>query len=134
MRHGAKTKVCSSEGCTNQAQVGGVCRRHGAKVKLCRIEGCTNKAQVGGVCIRHGAKVKLCRIEGCTNQAKREGVCIRHGANLASNDESTAFGSELEKNAACHISHQSAASAVDPDEKSTGVPGDVIICENIAEL
>ena len=28
----------------------GVCMRHGAKVKLCSIEGCTNQAQKGGVC------------------------------------------------------------------------------------
>jgi hypothetical protein len=30
IRHGAKIKRCSSEGCTNQTQKGGVCRRHGA--------------------------------------------------------------------------------------------------------
>jgi hypothetical protein len=30
MRHGAKVKQCSSEGCKNIAQKGGVCRRHGA--------------------------------------------------------------------------------------------------------
>ncbi len=30
MKHGAKLKRCSSAGCTNQAQRGGVCRRHGA--------------------------------------------------------------------------------------------------------
>ena len=30
MRHGAKRKQCSSEGCTNQAKKGGVCIRHGA--------------------------------------------------------------------------------------------------------
>ena len=30
MRHGAKFKRCSSEGCTNQYQRGGLCRRHGA--------------------------------------------------------------------------------------------------------
>jgi hypothetical protein len=30
--------------------------RHGAKVKRCSSEGCTNKAKRGGVCIRHGAK------------------------------------------------------------------------------
>ena len=31
--------------------------RHGAKVtvKLCSSEGCTNNAKKGGVCIRHGA-------------------------------------------------------------------------------
>jgi hypothetical protein len=32
MKHGAKVKrkLCSSEGCTNYAKRGGVCRRHGA--------------------------------------------------------------------------------------------------------
>jgi len=31
MDHGAKVKRCSSEGCTDVAQNGGVCMRHGAK-------------------------------------------------------------------------------------------------------
>ena len=30
MKHGAKVKLCSIEGCTKYAQKGGVCRRHGA--------------------------------------------------------------------------------------------------------
>ena len=30
MKHGAKVKLCNSEGCTNQVQKGGVCCRHGA--------------------------------------------------------------------------------------------------------
>ena len=30
MRHGAKVKLFSSEGCTNQVYSGGVCWRHGA--------------------------------------------------------------------------------------------------------
>ena len=30
VRHGAKVKLCSSEGCTNYAQRGGLCRRHSA--------------------------------------------------------------------------------------------------------
>eukprot|EP00985_Skeletonema_marinoi_P028339 scaffold24583_cov72-Skeletonema_marinoi.AAC.2 len=54
------------------------------KVKLCSSEGCTNYAQKGGVCCscRHGAKVevKKCSSEGCANQVKRGGVCIKHGA------------------------------------------------------
>jgi len=32
--------------------------RHGAKVKLCSSEGCTNHAKNGGVCVRHGSAVK----------------------------------------------------------------------------
>eukprot|EP00985_Skeletonema_marinoi_P035048 scaffold45473_cov175-Skeletonema_marinoi.AAC.1 len=38
------------------------------------------------------------KTEGCTNQAKRGGVCKRHGAYRNAHNESTAFGSELEKN------------------------------------
>ena len=30
MRHGAKVKLCSIQGCLNQRQRNGVCRRHGA--------------------------------------------------------------------------------------------------------
>ena len=51
-----KVKECSSEGCTNHAKRGGVCRRHGAKEKQCSSEGCKNIAKKGGVCWRHGAK------------------------------------------------------------------------------
>jgi hypothetical protein len=72
IRHGAKVKGCSSEGCTNIALKGGVCVRHGAKVKECSTEGCSNQARSGGVCLRHGAKRKQCSKEGCTNQAHKE--------------------------------------------------------------
>ncbi|KAK1748071.1 hypothetical protein QTG54_000010, partial [Skeletonema marinoi] len=79
IRHGAKVKRCSSEGCTNQARSGGMCIRHRAKdkAKKCSSEGCTNPAQNGGVCKRHEAKVKICINEGCTNQARDGGVdCV----------------------------------------------------------
>ena len=82
MRHGAKEKLCSNEGCTNQARKGGVCSRHGAKRKLCSHEGCTNIVQKGGVCTKHGAKRTFCSNEGCTKYAQRGGVCCRHGARL----------------------------------------------------
>jgi hypothetical protein len=70
--------------------------RHGAKVKLCSSEGCTSHAQKGGVCVRHGAKVeyKRCSSEGCTNYAQKRGLCKRHGANRNTYDAVTAFGSE----------------------------------------
>ena len=80
-RHGAKKKRCSIEGCANNVINGGVCIRHGAKVKRCSSEGCTNQVVKGGVCIRHGATVKRCSSEGCTNQAQKRGMCWRHGAN-----------------------------------------------------
>eukprot|EP00986_Skeletonema_menzelii_P016768 scaffold15845_cov97-Skeletonema_menzelii.AAC.1 len=34
---------------------GGVCIKHGAKIKRCSSEGCTNQAKRGGMCMRHGA-------------------------------------------------------------------------------
>ena len=80
-RHGAKVKLCSTERCTNQAVRGGVCVKHGAKrKKLCSSESCTNQVIKGGVCVKHGAKRNLCSSEGCTNQARKGGVCIKHGA------------------------------------------------------
>mmetsp|Transcript_31456 Transcript_31456/g.65834 ORF Transcript_31456/g.65834 Transcript_31456/m.65834 type:complete len:432 (+) Transcript_31456:143-1438(+) len=84
MRHGAKVKDCSHEGCTNKARSGLVCVRHGAKVsrKPCSHEGCTNHAKVGGVCIKHGAKRPFCTHLGCTTYAVKGGLCIRHGAKI----------------------------------------------------
>jgi hypothetical protein len=52
--------------------------RHGAKVRRCSSEGCSNQAVKGGVCMRHGAKTKRCSHEGCTNRAVKEGMCRRH--------------------------------------------------------
>jgi len=72
---------CTIEGCTNEAQGGGVCKRHGAKAKICNKDGCTTQAKKGGVCIRHGAYPKICSHEGCTNEVPRKnGVCEMHGA------------------------------------------------------
>ena len=134
MRHGAKVKRCSSVGCTNNAQNGGVCIRHGAKVKRCSSEGCTNNAQNGGVCIRHGAKVKKCSSEGCSNQARREGVCKRHGASCTLHDETTAFGSEFEKTTATlTIPNQNNPATADK-RKSSGIPEEVVICQEIVEV
>jgi hypothetical protein len=85
IRHGATwtKKQCSSEGCTKQAQNGcGVCVQHGAKRKECSSEGCPNKAVKGGVCMKHGAKVKRCSIEECSNFAKKRGLCYKHGAKV----------------------------------------------------
>jgi len=62
---------CSADGCTNRAKAGGVCIiRHGAKVKRCSWEGCMNKVVNGRVC-HHGAKVKRCSSEGCIQQAQK---------------------------------------------------------------
>jgi len=128
-------KSCSSEGCTNIARTGGVCVKHGAKVKLCSSEGCTNIVVKRGVCIRHGATLtrKECSSEGCTNQVRNGGVCERHGSSRTPCDGSTAFGSEYEKTTATlSLPNQSTAGA--SDESSTGVPGEVVICQEIEEV
>ena len=128
MGHGAKIKLCRSEGCTNQAQKGGVCVRHGAKHKRCSIDGCTKYPQKGGVCIRHGVR---CIIEGCTNGAVRGGVCIRHGAYRNTQDESTAFGSEHQ--------NSSTANSTLPNKRASRstliLPSEVtILCQEIVEV
>jgi len=134
MRHGAtpKIKLCSIEGCTNQAIKGGVCKRHGAKAKRCNIEGCTNHAIKGGVCIRHGAKLKRCSSEGCTNQAVKGGVCRRHGANRNSTDESTAFasylGSEFEKTTVTPPNRCIPATSMN----NGNLPEEVVVCGVVA--
>ena len=48
--------------------------KHGAKVKvkLCSIEGCTNQAKKGGVCMKHGAKAKICSSEEKGREECRE--------------------------------------------------------------
>ena len=135
MKHGAKHKRCSSDGCTNQAQKGGVCTRHGAtrEYKRCSTEGCTSFALKGGVCMKHGAKKKLCSVEGCTNHSKRGGVCWRHGAYRNNHDESTAFascfGSDFDKTTLTRPNQRN--SAASPTQGS--VPNQVVVCGVIAD-
>ncbi len=107
--------------------------RHGAKVKRCSSDGCTNGVIKGGVCKKHGAKVKRCSKEGCTNQAKRRGVCIRHGAYRNPNDESTAvtscFGSEFDKTTVTHPNQRGSGSS----SNQGSLPAEVILRGVIAE-
>eukprot|EP00984_Skeletonema_dohrnii_P000300 scaffold96_cov77-Skeletonema_dohrnii-CCMP3373.AAC.5 len=100
--------------------------------KMCSAEGCSNQAKKGGVCIRHGAKVKVkrCSSEGCTNQAQNGGVCCRHGASRTPCDGSTTFGSEYEKTTAT-LTLPSTANAGMSNERSTG---EVVICQEIVEV
>ena len=106
--------------------------RHGAKRKLCS-GGCKNYAVNGGVCFRHGAKRKQCTSKGCTNIALRGGVCRRHGAYRNAHDESTAFESKFDETTATrNLPHQSVDGAL--DERRTGVPGEVVICQEIVEV
>jgi hypothetical protein len=110
-----------------------VCMKHGAKIKRCSYEGCTNQVVKGGVCKKHGAKVNLCSSEGCTNHAKKGGVCWRHGANRRNpHEESTAFtscfGSEFEKTTATHPTPRASTAST----SNSVVPG-VVVCSVITE-
>jgi hypothetical protein len=88
--------------------------------------------------MRHGGKVKQCSIEGCRNIVVKGGVCWRHGANRNTQDESTAFGSELELTNATTtqiISHHRASRAAVRRQEESTVPGEVtILCEEIVEV
>jgi len=112
--------------------------KHGAKVRLCSSEGCTNHALKGGVCIKHGAKpsVKHCTSEGCTNRAKRGGVCWKHGAYRNTHYESTAFGSEYDKTTATQTQpNQRAFRAAIRGQEGISVPEEVtILCQEIVEV
>jgi hydroxymethylpyrimidine/phosphomethylpyrimidine kinase len=110
-----------------------VCIKHGAKRKSCSSEGCTNIVIKGGVCWRHGAKKKLCSSEGCTNIVVKGGVCKRHGACRNPNDESTAFascfGSEFEKTTVTHPSQRNS----DSSSNQGSLPVEIVLCGVIAE-
>ena len=62
-----------------------VCIGHGAQVKYkqCSSEGCTNHAQKGRVCRRHGAPVKRCSSKGCSNQVQRREECASSTGHIA---------------------------------------------------
>jgi len=133
-QHGAQIKRCSSKGCINQAQRGGVFAMHGAKVKQCSSEGCTNKVVNGRAWIRYWSKKKLCSNEGCTNQAKQRG---RHGAYRNTQNGSTAFGSEYEMTTATQTSPNQRTSSrvvVREGQERSSVPEEVTICQEIVEV
>ena len=81
-------RICSQEGCNNQANRNGLyCPTHKPRPakRICNHEGCTNRANRNGkFCSSHKPKIvqKRCSIEGCTRFAKGNGVCITHGATV----------------------------------------------------
>jgi len=80
LRHGAKKRYCTIQGCTNSQQEGGLCRRHGAPRKACSVEGCTTNSRKHGLCRKHGGMdTTQCKHAGCTYQAKVAGFCKKHG-------------------------------------------------------
>ena len=84
-KRSTKVKLCSHEGCTDQAKLGGLCFQH---VCYCSHEGCIKVVKKGGVCIEHGTKVKLNSNEGCNNNKKKGGVCIANSCSSADDEES----------------------------------------------
>ena len=57
----------------------------------------------------------------------------RKGAKRTPYDESTAFGSEYEKTTATDLPHPSPGNALD-ERSAIGVPGEVVICQEIVEV
>ena len=109
--------------------------RHGAKVKLCSHEGCANQVVNGGGKLQK----KRCSQEGCTNQSTKGGVgvCTRHGAYRNTNDESNAFESEFEQTTAAQSQPNGHASRspIIGQGVAQGVPGEVaILCQEIFEV
>ena len=97
------------------------------------------EARDGGMCIRYGAKVKPKKYssegEECTNNIDQNGgICKRHGASFTLHDETTAFGSEFEKTTATlTIPNQNNPATADK-RKSSGIPEEVVICQEIVEV
>ena len=59
-------------------------------------------------------------------------MCKRHGAKVNPHDESTAFGLEYENTTVTNLPHPNTVDAL--DERATGVPGEVVICQEIVEV
>jgi hypothetical protein len=52
-------KKCNTEGCSNVAVQGGLCKTHGASTKKCSLPGCGKIAALDGYCKRHSALDEL---------------------------------------------------------------------------
>jgi len=91
MKHGAKVKRCSHNGCNNLAQKRGLCRRHGAASERGGVEGqektrekcslllCTSAAVEGGVCLRHRALSSLDNKDDSTSPKEAECAVSKSG-------------------------------------------------------
>ena len=73
--HGAKTRrsPCTTDGCTNSSQRGGLCRRHGAfLLAVCHKEECKRIAKLGQFCDAHSASSE----DAQTESAFDEIICM----------------------------------------------------------
>ena len=59
---------------------------------------------------------------------------MRHGASRTLHDETTAFGSEFEKTTATLTIPNRNNPAASDERKSSGVPEEVVICQEIVEV
>ncbi|CAK4223110.1 unnamed protein product, partial [Aphanomyces euteiches] len=78
VRHGGK-RQCAFEGCKLNSRVGLYCTKHSPShiLRLCSLEGCDNQAHLRGLCFRHGGG-RVCKVEGCETFARNRGLCARH--------------------------------------------------------
>jgi len=72
---GGVKNVAATRGAPIFPRKGGGCILHGAERHLytCSCNGCTHEAQKGGVCASHGTTKKRCSHEGCTSFARLAG-------------------------------------------------------------
>ncbi len=75
-RHGGR-HVCSHASCLNFAQAGGRCIEHGYKMPTCRVDGCNNQSNARGLCKRHGAHC-CCNVINCTKSVFSHNMCRFH--------------------------------------------------------
>ena len=78
-----KRKQCCADGCTNFAQLRGMCKAHGG-ISKCRVHGCTHRTLSKGVCFKHGGG-KHCTVPHCHRSVQQRGFCHRHHAHTKVN-------------------------------------------------
>ena len=78
-----RRRRCGMEGCTNFAQLRGMCKAHGG-ISKCRVHGCTHRTLSKGVCFKHGGG-KHCTVPHCHRSVQQRGFCHRHHAHTKVN-------------------------------------------------
>lgn len=74
----ARASSCSVADCLKRARdSSGLCRTHGGG-SICTVEGCTRFARIGGRCSIHGG-AQHCLVLGCERRARFYGRCTGHG-------------------------------------------------------
>eukprot|EP00984_Skeletonema_dohrnii_P012791 scaffold5219_cov148-Skeletonema_dohrnii-CCMP3373.AAC.9 len=128
----AKDDALITEGCTNIVINRGVCIRHGAKIKKCSSEGCTNQVQRGGVCMRHGAKVNLS--DAAVKDAPSKPLDKESVGSMVQAALFTTRPLLLDQNSRRLPQLQPIELPASVERKSSGVPEEVVICQEIVEV